>query len=334
MCPSIFPCSNMHSILDLKGNVTNIPVTHPSSHRLLHNNSLSYISSSFSGWATRLRVFTTAGNPSECFRVLEPLSGVTKGICQCTAGFYGVDYCEPIAAFIRLPVFASQYGGLNITDSRIVSGSVSSAFNESSQIPYLKTFAVTVISPPATRSVDIPCVNSAFELDSSYAARVGAATRTLYSSQRELVLTSVTVRTNQHVPTNVTYKISNNNSANGLVVTSSTDGFVLEGAMLPRSGQNFNFTVVATELNSGEVNTVAVVTLRVQDCGSQTCSNGGVCQDDNDPYNNNFTCVCPAKFTGIRCNESVTAALDCNSNSCANNGTCIDDGQPYNRIFN
>ncbi|ODN06404.1 Fibropellin-1 [Orchesella cincta] len=57
-------------------------------------------------------------------------------------------------------------------------------------------------------------------------------------------------------------------------------------------------------------------------CNEEYCTNGGLCL----PQNHGPTCVCPAGFTGERCELDID---ECESAPCYNAATCVDEPQGY-----
>ena len=249
--------------------------------------------------------------------MLDPKSGVMIGICDCDKGFYGIDFCEPISDFIRLPVINSLAATAKIIDSRIVGGetvvvpfsSPRAGLAQVSQNAVQLQCSIPISSPAMVWNVTIPVVQSVFK------AFLGPTDRwirddpqvvVLDASQRQRVSRRVLVNSNPNAPSKLIYTVSNSDALSGLSVKAATSGFDIAGPLSPQSG-SFTFHVTATDSFSRESLVVANVTLNVQDCGTDTCSNGGKCVDtDGDPYNGNFTCECTSLFTGIRCDEIVS----------------------------
>jgi len=61
---------------------------------------------------------------------------------------------------------------------------------------------------------------------------------------------------------------------------------------------------------------------RINPCLSSPCVNNGICLSSSLTYN--YTCVCPANYTGYRCEDFLGA---CTPTICQNGGTCVYNGQ-------
>ena len=57
--------------------------------------------------------------------------------------------------------------------------------------------------------------------------------------------------------------------------------------------------------------------LDIDECVSDPCLNGGVCED----LTGSFSCICTQGFSGERCEVNVD---ECNSAPCLNGGSCKD----------
>ena len=62
--------------------------------------------------------------------------------------------------------------------------------------------------------------------------------------------------------------------------------------------------------------------MNVDDCASDPCENGAVCNDQVNAYN----CTCAAGYEGPRCE---TETNECDSNPCQNGATCNDKLNSY-----
>jgi hypothetical protein len=282
--------------------------------RLAHNNSISHIPLTLSGWVSQLQFFTTGGNPSECYRVLDIPSGNTTGVCDCAKGFYGVHYCEPIDTFFRLPAYITSRGGNVLRDSRLVGGlQVLESTNGAE-------YTLQISSPRVDRVVTIPSELTAFGVDSEGVPDPPQAVARL-TSLRQPSADLVTVRTNDGAPTSLSYTSSSLISGLDLIPTSS--GFRM--SLTPSTSGIFSFNVTATDSFCGESKIVAVVSLVVRDCGNRTCFNGGTCVDlGSSSTDGDFLCLCTASFKGALCNDSKT---DCERQPCANGGVCEDTSE-------
>jgi hypothetical protein len=103
-----------------------------------------------------------------CAKYIDPSTGI-RAICDCAPGFYGIDFCEPIADFVRLPPFFSALAGAHLKhpalrngvyDETVITGSY---FNERSLFSEPSGFSIPL--NPLGRTVDatINTVFSAFD---------------------------------------------------------------------------------------------------------------------------------------------------------------------------
>ncbi len=87
-----------------------------------------------------------------CAKFIEPSTAEIRVICDCASGFYGIDYCDPITDFVRLPPFFSRLAGAHLKHPALLNG----AFDESNieimtygpsspqQVPQLQYFSIVV----------------------------------------------------------------------------------------------------------------------------------------------------------------------------------------------
>ncbi len=104
-----------------------------------------------------------------CAKFINPSSAEIDVVCDCATGFYGIDFCEAIADFIRLPPFFSALAGAHLKHSALLNG----AFDERNinalasrpivQSPRLQNFSIPL--DPSGRIVHAPinAVHSAFK---------------------------------------------------------------------------------------------------------------------------------------------------------------------------
>ena len=286
--------------------------------RALHNNSISLLPMNFSRWANDITFYTTYGNPSECTRVLDPQSG-QKTVCDCASGYFGDFYCEKIDGLIRLPLAASERGVLSFTDSRLVNGSASFQFHFDSSVFFPETKNITLaVSGGGDQhggdakywTVGVPVVTSVFLLTfSSGGAPFGCFfSVNITLSLRDEFSQFVSVCPNPNMPLKFTYTLNSTNvtEADGIVeVFPGPDGFVITGRQFNRSGI-FTLKVLVREVFTGEITDPFTVNLYIQDCGDNTCNNGGTCHDDGNPFNNVFNCTCLEGFNGTLCQNRIT----------------------------
>ena len=81
-------------------------------------------------------------------------------------------------------------------------------------------------------------------------------------------------------------------------------------------------TITATETNSLESKPVAVLTLNVTDCPTDSppplavvCSLNGYCVDNGDPYDGQYTCLCAAAWGGPTCDMQLESVASMSSTS-------------------
>jgi hypothetical protein len=281
--------------------------------RLLHDNNISQIPQSFSSWMRQLHVFTTGNNPSECFHVLDIATGETTYVCDCAKGFFGIDYCEPIDALVKLPAYVTPDGNV-IHDNRVVNQRLPVADPHDPFPDQSQNFTLQFSNPRVERNVSLYAVTSAFTV---FAEKRPPQPFALLSSLRQPTSDIAAVTTNYLVPTNLTY--ASDRSISGLDLIPTSTGVLIN--LTPSTSGTFTFRVTATDLFCGESMTVLDVSLEVQDCGNQTCFHGGTCVDQGNSTDGDFACVCTADFKGILCNDSKT---DCEKQPCANDGVCVD----------
>lgn len=123
---------------------------------------------------------------------------------------------------------------------------------------------------------------------------------------------------NTNIPGQVVYTFDSDSSrlitSKNLTLTiqnpSPTKAYVNVSAQVGASGQ-FNLTIIATELLTGDTKVAANIYLNVTDCapldkqnstGFNVCQNGGVCVDNTNPFDGIFECNCSTTdFEGPLC---------------------------------
>ncbi|KAM5269991.1 basement membrane-specific heparan sulfate proteoglycan core protein isoform 5-T5 [Hipposideros larvatus] len=102
---------------------------------------------------------------------------------------------------------------------------------------------------------------------------------------------------------------------------------------IPKAGLSSGFVGCVRELRiQGEeivfhdLNLTAHGISHCPTCRDRPCQNGGLCQDSE---SSSYMCVCPAGFTGSRCEHSQ--ALHCHPEACGPDATCVNrpDGRGY-----
>lgn len=102
---------------------------------------------------------------------------------------------------------------------------------------------------------------------------------------------------------------------------------------IPKAGLSSGFVGCVRELRiQGEeivfhdLNLTAHGISHCPTCRDRPCQNGGLCQDSE---SSSYVCVCPAGFTGSRCEHSQ--ALHCHPEACGPDATCVNrpDGRGY-----
>ena len=72
----------------------------------------------------------------------------------------------------------------------------------------------------------------------------------------------------------------------------------------------FRVAVTATEMYSGDSLSAGEVELVINDCGSETCLNGGTCEESGSSFDGLFSCHCPPQWGGPRCSTSIETLQD------------------------
>nr|XP_045374403.1 basement membrane-specific heparan sulfate proteoglycan core protein [Camelus bactrianus] len=102
---------------------------------------------------------------------------------------------------------------------------------------------------------------------------------------------------------------------------------------IPKAGLSSGFVGCVRELRiQGEeiifhdLNLTAHGISHCPTCRDRPCQNGGLCQDSE---SSSYVCICPAGFTGSRCEHSQ--ALHCHPEACGPDATCVNrpDGRGY-----
>ncbi len=112
-------------------------------------------------------VYLLQNNPSVCAKYIDSSTERIIVICDCAPGFYGIDFCEPIADYVRLPPLFSALAGAHLKHPALLNG----VYDETvelpgydSQLPAIQDFSIPLNPFGTTVRVPINVVFSAFKI--------------------------------------------------------------------------------------------------------------------------------------------------------------------------
>ena len=277
-------------------------------------NNIKKISKTFSKFWPQLRTLMMNLNPAECAFYFEPVRDATPQVyCDCTKGYYGIDFCESFAQLNRIPDFASSQGSFQPVD--VDQACKDSLVQQSSSFRSSNSFVFCNLSltEGLNYTVDIPVVQSIFLNHSNQIKTFTAPART------PLNLTCCKISQsflNPYVPVYLNYNYSGSLPEN---VSLNSETGILAGS--PLNGGTWKFNVSVTGKVTLESMTIGEYTLKIDDCGIRNptipqkfthfCSDNGYCEDTNGEYEGNQTCHCNPGFKGKYCENQADAICLC-----------------------
>ena len=95
--------------------------------------------------ANRVSVlFSLTGNPSVCFRAVDPLTQNMTIVCDCAESYFGTTFCEPLASVIQLPSIVSPQTGVRIASPLLQGGLYTRVVTYSDIAAVSLTFSMTL----------------------------------------------------------------------------------------------------------------------------------------------------------------------------------------------
>jgi hypothetical protein len=304
----------------------------PISGLFVHNNLISRFPRGLIPLWSTLRMLITLGNPSRCFRAIDPILKTVEVVCDCAEGYYGIHFCEPLNDYVELPVLSSVAVGVHLEHPVLENGrydSDNTTFGDAlcpNEIcaDFFPEISNLVI-PLALESKDgddddnnesvtisIMSVGSVFQLEprglsGDYGMQSFKILSIAGSVNSPLESHSLRPPVNPNVPTLLKYQFSTTSFGTEQIladagITLDVDSGVFSGAS-PIAFRHI-FAIIVTDVLSGESKFMSVA-IYISDCGNYTCASGGVCDAGYDAFDDIYTCVCEAGFTGLRCEEKL-----------------------------
>lgn len=93
----------------------------------------------------------------------------------------------------------------------------------------------------------------------------------------------------------------------------------------PTRAKNAVVDILAHEVLTGDSVNISSVTITIAECGPETCLNGGVCIGGADAYDNVYSCLCTANYTGSQCQQfqSIVQTRSTDANSLTGSSIAI-----------
>eukprot|EP00051_Salpingoeca_urceolata_P022244 m.357307 g.357307 ORF g.357307 m.357307 type:complete len:1481 (-) comp19941_c3_seq2:156-4598(-) len=284
---------------------------------LLHGNSIAEVPPGAAPAAfAQLRMLLMHDNPSVCGYYLTLDSEELQVLCDCAAGYTGRDSCLPLSRSLKLPGVLGPGQNHTIIHPDVGTATVVETFPPTEAFDFGRAiFQLQRSQTTPTRSptrFEVAVVEAPFRLLDEV---IGVDLRGLPELPRIMYaetglhspVTSETfgVAASSWAPSSIGYEVAATGSSTAALAFIKADQRTAQLLGVATAAGVFFVNVTAIDELTEQTVQAAMITVVVNDCGSDTCSGSGVCVDVGDERDGVFECQCSPGFAGQRCELPV-----------------------------